>query len=475
MKRTYLLVTLIIIIVAFSSLSVFFFERSLSTISSSDSCSVPTPTPYITEYCVINGLSSPNAIAVDSSGNVWFVVQNESDLGVFYSANSTIQTFPIPNSSSGTGSWGIQVDNTRKLVWFTDYQINSIVSFNIATRQFTEYNVTSSSFAFPFQLVLDSKGNVWFTEEFANKIGELTTSGKEIDYPLPSQLASITDSGPAGLTMSSNGTLWFTDPNANSIGSFNNGVFHVYNMTHLVTSPVGIAVDSKGNIWLTQHGPSLISEYNPATGFFRSITTHIPSKQHDSLPYFIYVDSNGNVWTDEHNGNAIGRFNPQDNTLVEYRIPTKVAFGGGIAGAITMTIAPNGTPWFTEWFGGKIGKVNLNAPLDLSLSFQNTSTNPLQAFNISNGGNLTISFVASSPLNESANLYMYLSTYNYASVPFSYSFSKSNIVSHGNGSQTYTSTISIKDQGVQAGTYYLTISLETNNLIVSTVIEVKAS
>ena len=54
------------------------------------------------------------------------------------------------------------------------------------------------------------------------------------------------------------------------------------------------------------------------------------------------------------------------------------AFGYGeyfLKGAITMNLSPDGTPWFTEWFAGKIGRVNLKVPINIGISFQNSTVN----------------------------------------------------------------------------------------------------
>jgi virginiamycin B lyase len=482
--RLILLAVLVVSVIVVASYASYLLAQYYGT--SKNACSTPTPSPYVSEYCVINSRSSPNAITVDSKGNVWFVVQEEGDLGVLYSSNSTVRTFPIPTGNNhGAESWGIGVDNSRNLVWFSDYADNGIWSFNILTDHFTYYNISSSSFAFPQQLVIDPKGDVWFTESFDNSIGELTTTGNQMTYPLPSQLTKIQNSGPFGITENNN-TFWFTDPVANSIGSLSvasngNSTFHVYNMSNLASSPVGIAVDSEGNVWMTEHGPSLIAEFNPITRAFRSITSHIPSYFQTSLPYFVYIDASGNVWFNEHEGNAIGRFTPSDNSLVEYLIPTEVRSDGNISGALTMSLSPNGTPWFTEFFAGKVGKVNLQVPVSQNLSLTNlTDTNPIS---LMNGQKVTLDLKVSMEASQQVQLSLYLSTYNFSSPfvlqstnvknatqsAFLYNF----VPAAGKGN--FTSGLTIQDQHLAPGEYYLTLSEQTSNLIVSRVMEINAT
>ncbi len=468
-----ILVALIVLIILFSSLSAYFYIQSIKARS------VSSASPYISEFGVINQYSTPQAITVDSQGNVWFVLLNESDLGVLYSSNSTIHTFhiPVPTTYSFQ-TWGIAVDNSRHLVWFGDDTNDFIWSFNIQTDQFKSYNLTTSSFSFPQQLVVDPSGNVWFAELTAQSIGEITAEGQILQYPLPAKLANVPYSGPVGLTMETNGTFWFTDTLANSIGSLtvysnNNYTFHVYNMTGKVTEPVGIAMDQQRNVWMTEHGPSLVAEFNPSNGYFRAITTHIPpAPLYYSLPYFVYVDSNGNVWFNEHQGNAIGRFSPSNNSMVEYLIPTRIASVGNFAGAITMALAPNGTPWFTEWFAGKIGTVHLGVPINLSLTIQNSSVNSGAVVPLSPSSNVSLGLtIESNQSSTASSLDVYLSNPDLSNltVGYTYSFSPSS------GKGNYTSKLTIQDQGLAAGTYYFTVSMITSDLIISRVVQVNAT
>ncbi len=481
MKNSTIIVILIIAIVVAASISVYFSLTFFET-PNKNSCSNPVPNPYITEFCAIYGLSSPNAITVDSHGDVWFVLQQEGDLGVIYGSNSSFRAFSVPAGKLGVSSWGIAVDNSRSLVWFTDYADNGVWSFNINNSHFSYYNVTYSAQAFPYQIIVDKNGNVWFTEPYAKAIGELTQSGKQLTYPYPSEFAKVPFSGPFGLAQQANGTLWFTNTDANSIGSLivnsSTGAYdyHLFNMTGIVTYPVGIAIDQHGNIWMTEHGPSLIAEFNPTTHYFRSITTFIPPYFNASLPYFVYLDSQGNVWFNEHQGNAIGRFSPYNDSMVEYRIPTKVSSFQNISAPLTMALSASGTPWFTEMVAGKVGRINLNVPMDLGFSLGSSAAN----YSLSSGHALNIGLNVSVQSGVSVQLSVFLSLYDStigalpvqsggAESALLYSFSVSN------GTSNFGSTLSLQDHGFPNGTYYLTVSAITRDIIVSRIIVVNVS
>lgn len=407
--------------------------------------------PFVIEFPT-NPTAYPNAIAVDNNGRVWFSMWNETALGVLYPSNGTIKTFPLPEQSKGLQTWGIAVDNSKGLVWFTDADSNAVWSFNISTSKFLEYSIPTSD-SFPYQLAIDHYGNVWFSESFAGMLGEITSLGVLKEYPIPQNGSNVDHTG---LTVDNNDTVWFTEPNSNMIGSFRSGAFTILNMTGLIYSPVGIAVDNQGNIWVTQHTiPGLIAEFNPFTHSIKSISTSYSPLFGTSLPYFIYTDSQGNLWFNEHYGNAIARFNPSTGSLTEFHVPLKrpMPQTGNISGILTMTLSSNGTPWFTELFAGNIGMINASRPVSQKITVGNSQ--------------ISVSSESSTMLSIQGSAHSSLAAYvgNFTSgLTF--------IFSPNNGSGNFSSTLTIQNNGAKAGVYFVTVSDATGPVTVSQVIKV---
>ncbi len=416
----------------------------------------PEVSQYTTEYQAIKATSEPNAIAVDSQGNVFFTLMNDSSLAELNPSTGKIQQFPIPGVKGGTTSWGMTVDNTRGLVWFTEETSNSIWSFNISTHKFTRYELPSEN-AFPFGIAVGQNGDVWFTEFFDNNIGEITPSGNLTQIPIP--LSGLLEA--SSITVDQTGKVWFTLPGIDFIGSYYDGEFAFKNLTGLAELPVGIAVDSQGNLWLTQHGPSFIAEYNPTTDYFESISTSIPTVasvaeiDQTTLPYFDYVDQNGDVWFNEHYGNAMAEFIPSNNTLIEYYIPTKIGHGvGNISGMLTSTLSPSGQPWYTELFAGKVGTINTQAPLDLGLSLSNYT----QPISLSPNGSVSIKLNITGSAASQATVEENVGNFT---TGFEYSVSPSNQL------------ITISGNSTAPGVYFVTISAVTTSLSYSQIIELE--
>jgi virginiamycin B lyase len=331
----------------------------------------------------------------------------------------------------------------------------------MASDTFTKHLIKSQN-ALPYCIAIDEHGNVWFTEFLTDKIAEISTNGTMTELAIP-----IASSNPTGIAIGMSDHVWFNLIDSSGyaaqfyLGSYYRGDFSFDNMTNLLDSPIGLAVDQNGTLWITQHGASLVSEFNPSTHYFRTISSSIPAAT-ASYPYFVYTDpTTGDVWFNEHYGNAIASFDPLTNTLVEYEVPSRPSYTGNLSGSLTMAISPTGIPWFTELYTGKLGAVNTSAPLDISLQVYGPSLSN-GIVSVANGSTATLQLSVSNSSNETA--YLGAAIGNFTG-NFALNFSKSS--STGNFSASATlSTI-----GSGPGVYFLTISAETRDIVVSQIIE----
>lgn len=366
-RRKLVMVVPIIVILLASSLVAYTYLRPAPTTVKAETSAFTASSQssrYITEY-TIDPNSLPNAIVTDSRGDVWFTLGVRHAVGELVPGNGTVREFVVPGQNASIVSWGIAIDSAGS-VWFTDQTCNCIRSLDPSTGLFTVYDVPSPH-SVPYGLAIDSSNDVWFTELGAGKLGEISSGGALTERAIP-PLNSAGSSliGPAGILVK-DGVVWFDEALANRIASYSNGVFRQIPVNQ--SSPTGIAMDPKGNIWTTLHGGSEILELNPRTNATEVISTSIIGIQ-ETLPYFIQVDQAGNVWFCEHYGNAIARFSPVNSTLLEYEIPTRVKSLGNISGDLTMALDPSGRPWFTEFYSGKIGTVDIGAPIPVAVQVQ---------------------------------------------------------------------------------------------------------
>jgi virginiamycin B lyase len=333
---------------------------------------------FIEEYNVPTPNSAPLALTVDRNGIVWFAESNASKLGRFDPVTHTFTEYKVP----GVGDmWGITIDADGS-VWLTQYSLKGSVSpggaiapggsgrlirFNPNNGNFSAVNIPTPG-AFPFRIIADNKGRIWFTELLGNRIGSYDpASGELSEYSIPTQFA-----GPADLTLDNHGLLWFTEAYNESVASFDLTTkafveyhFSTIDPTQYVGSPVGISVAPDGIVWVADHGGNWVVEFNSTSSRIIRYPTHFPPPQvyPISLVNDLLLDNHGRIWFAEHGGNSIGFLEPGTREMVEFAIPT-----GPLSTALWLALAPDGNIWFTEWSADKIGMVHADMPVPFSVT-----------------------------------------------------------------------------------------------------------
>src|SRR3954467_3963541 len=264
--------------------------------------------------------------------------------------------------------------------WFTESFINNpnAAAKNVGritpAGQVTEFQVCTD--CFPADIVQGSDGILYFTKNDA-ALGRITTAG-----------VSMPDIG----TFVFNGNGIAADGDNIWISDFNNPTMHRYNVitgvfTDFATPAptLDVTVDhASGTVWFTQTD-SQIGRMNPGTG----TVTEIPQT---SDVREISVATDGAVWFTERFASMVGRINPATNAVALFAVgggPEDIAAAAGGAMWLTrtttgdieeisgagviinqskavkgteptgMSVAPDGSPWFTMLAADKIATLQL--------------------------------------------------------------------------------------------------------------------
>lgn len=220
----------------------------------------------------------------------------------------------------------------------------------------TEFSFSDSN-STPYVITSGPDGNLWFTENNADKIGKISPNGAIVEFSLHSPNPDIINpSSPDGITAGSDGNLWFTESGGNKIGKITpNGVLTEYSLTindpQYPPGPSKITSGPDGNLWFTQY--KAIGRITP-TGTITKFTIST-----GSYPEDITVGPDGNIWFTEtlyspepiDKPYRIGRIN-LNGEIIEFPPGDSALFG--------ITAGPDDNIWFTEPGAGKIGRVNLS-------------------------------------------------------------------------------------------------------------------
>lgn len=155
--------------------TIWFAENTLSKIGSF----TPTKTGHITIQEHTINTASPHLITADKTGNIWYSQGFSGVIGEYIPSTGVHKDFqvstgicPDPNNCPGTHISGIGVDS-KGMVWFDDSLDARVGYLNPQTGAFKALQLSNIN-AHPHDgLLVDSANNIWFTELYADKLGEL--------------------------------------------------------------------------------------------------------------------------------------------------------------------------------------------------------------------------------------------------------------------------------------------------------------
>jgi virginiamycin B lyase len=115
------------------------------------------------------------------------------------------------------------------------------------------------------------------------------------------------------------------------------------------SQPLGICVDASGRVWFSDRGTDELAMYDPGSKAFNRF--NIPANGSESEIWSIVQDQDGVLWFGDAISNTIWSFDPASGEFSSFPVPTPDSY------PFQLAIDPNGTLWFTELYGGKIGEL----------------------------------------------------------------------------------------------------------------------
>lgn len=196
----------------------------------------------------------PIGITTGPDGNLWVVEAGTGNLAKV-TTGGTITEFPTFTSSDSP--FGVVTGPDGNL-WVTLSGTNEVARVAISTQTATRYPVPTPS-SFPNYIIANS-GDLYFEENFSNKIGISTVTGVISEVLLP---APVPASYPGFLTTGPDGHVWFADTGAGAIGTITSGGAVVELPIPTASSgPVGITSGPSRSIWFTEFSADKIGTFS---------------------------------------------------------------------------------------------------------------------------------------------------------------------------------------------------------------------
>lgn len=253
---------------------------------------------------------------------------------------------PLGNLSGGpsTGPNSI-VAGSDGNVWFAEQYANRIGKINPATHAISEYDLqrsSSGSTTLPSSIVAGPDGNLWFAQsngpDTYGDIGKITPSGTIKEYPVTSSVPY-----PHSLAFGPDGNIWYTTGSSGiGVMDTNGNMLHSYATASYASSSVsrGICAGPDGNMWFAD-GYNTIAKINPSTGAISTYGASLPQ------PMSLVSGPGGNVWF-AGAGSFLNKIDPNTHVVTTYNIPVppRTATISQYGGPFVLGVGPDGNLWY---------------------------------------------------------------------------------------------------------------------------------
>lgn len=256
---------------------------------------------------------------------------------------ATIYQYPVPTPSGEPNRIAPGPDGA---LWFTEDYGNRIGRITTAG-VISEFRVPTPGSS-PGTITTGPDANLWFTETLGNQVVRMTLSGTMTEFPISRTGCQPFGCEPFWIIAGPDGNLWFTELwGSKGIGRINtSGTVTEFALPIPNSAPEGLTIGPDGNLWFTEAMADKIGRITLTGGI-----TEFPLPSTGSFPNAIATGRDGRLWFTEASGNRIGAMTTS-GAFTEYPVPTLFSAPGGIAAG------PDGNLWFVEsGNSGKIGRI----------------------------------------------------------------------------------------------------------------------
>jgi uncharacterized repeat protein (TIGR01451 family) len=237
------------------------------------------PGPVIT--LVSSGLTAPQGLAVDGSGNVLIA---DGVSGAVRESNSSTQQVTTLLGTGLSDPNDVAVDGSGN-VYTADSNNNAIIEWIASTQQ--AITLVSTGLSGPTGLAVDGAGNVYIADTGNNAIKQWNAITQQVTTLVSTGLA-----GPTGLAVDASGNVYIADTGNNEIKQWSASTQQVSTLVSAgLSGPTGLAVDGSGNVYIADAGNRAIKQWSASTQQVTTLASTGPD-----YPGGVTVDGSGDVY-----------------------------------------------------------------------------------------------------------------------------------------------------------------------------------
>ena len=330
-----------------------------------------------------SGMYYPNALSIDSTGNVWVASYFYLPAGATtYSTASSVAKFSplgvpaFPDGITGSGLssvYGLAVDS-RDNVWITNqasvYPTNSgLGSVTVLDSSGQSISGTTGFIAgglnYPSAVAIDPDGSAWIVNNGNSRVIRLSSTGTPLSGTAGYAGPSI--AFPISIAVDANHNAWVGDQNDGFVNRVSNtGTVTPFNCC---AAPDSLALDPAGNIWIANYSTANVSQISSSGSI---VSTGYPGNGNFSGTQGVAVDGSGNVWVGSFHAPVLTELAGATSTSPATGQPLSPAAGwapdANLYGTYAIAIDASGNLWVTNLFANSLTQfVGLATPIKTPL------------------------------------------------------------------------------------------------------------
>jgi streptogramin lyase len=287
-------------------------------------------TTQLVTNLVSTGLNFPQGVAVDAAGNVYIADTNNSAIKEWNATTHQVTTLISTGLNRPTG---LAVDKSGN-IYIADTNDMAVKKWTAATQQLT--TLVSSGLDLPSSVAVDKSGNVYIANPPLNNVMEWNATTQQVTTLVSSGL-----NFPHGVAVDGSGNVYIGDSFNNVIKEWNAATQQVTNLVSGLNRAQSVAVDAAGNVYVADTKNFAIKEWKAATQQVSILVS--PAL---NLPAGVTTDKAGNVYFADTNDNAI-----EEWQAATQRLSTIVT---GLNAPHGVTVDAAGNVYFTDSGNGAV-------------------------------------------------------------------------------------------------------------------------
>ncbi len=307
----------------------------------------------ITEYDLPRPTIEPHDVVIGADGNAYYSNFGEQTFGMIDPKTGAHTEWPVPELKKGwpTGMLGLRPDKDGNM-WLGMMYQGAMAKFDVKEKKFTTFSMppemnkpqTQVNMVRAEQSHVD--GKVWSQNNGFAAIHRLDLKTGQIESLEPFKAAGVGETHNIyDVIPDSKNNVWFTDIAAEYIGKVDKDTMKVtlFQMPKKPAGPRRGMMDAQDRIWFGEYRGNRIGMFDTKTEKFQEWDLPTPW----SNPYDVAIDKNENAWTGSMINDRVVRLDTKTGTFVEYLLPKTTN--------IRRVFVDNSTTPVTFWVGSNHG------------------------------------------------------------------------------------------------------------------------